>query len=506
MRKGSTRPSRAVIVLYAVMVTLTIAIAVISFIADYERTRQDIEERAEAYAISMATDVRWYVDVARQSLRRAADSIRRGRDPDDVVIDAISDLPDGVVVVLYDAQGTSQKVMGISSPVVNVADRQYFRELKDGKQWVISNLISDRITKKKTFAIGLALREGGLFKGAAVAYAPMEVFQDSWLSVGGANGNVFIVHRDGWITARLPPLDSEVYDHPVSQEFVNTFAQTPTGSTWAVASPVDGVKRVLGFAAVKSTPLIAVLGQSPDAQFAALRWRILVAFAILAPILVLLGYATFQIRNLLRRQEVTEDRLRSALATNKRFLLEIHHRVKNNLQSAQSLIRMYVKSPDVMAEIEPRIAAMAKVHEHIYRSDHLVSVAAGEYLRDIAQQVIFSSSRTIELLTDIEAIDLPSDVAMPVGQLLNEAIINAVKYGFDGRDEANICICLKMETDQRALLTIHNNGAPLPLDQKRGIGSRLMPAFAQQVNGTVETTSDDNGVTVTLKFPLDGKG
>jgi two-component sensor histidine kinase len=499
-----TKPSRAVTVLYAAMLLLALCIAALSFITDYQRTKEDLEERAEAYAISMATDVRWYADVARQTLRRAVDRFEDGTSRSAVVSEAMSDMPDGVIVVLYDAKGTSQTVMGVSAPMVNIADRPYFQQLKAGKEWVFSNLITSRQNDTKTFAIGLAIRRNGEFKGAAVAYAPMNVFQDAWLNVGGHEANVFLVHRDGWISARLPPLDSDIYNHPVEKSFVDTFTQAPTGAYWAEASPIDGISRVLGYASVPSTPLIAVLGQSPTEALNGVWHRIAVSLAVLAPILILLTYASWRIKQLLSKHEATEIQLRAALETNERFLLEIHHRVKNNLQSAQSLIRMYVRSPEIMSEIEPRIAAMAKVHEHIYRSDRLVSVTAATYLKDIAEQIIFSSANKVTLNTNIEDIDLPSDVAMPVGQLLNEAIINAVKYGFENRSDGVICIELKRTENGQAILTIHNNGAPMPSEKRQGIGSRLMPAFASQVNGSVETTSDDKGVTVVLKFPLDG--
>lgn len=502
----STKPSRAVTVLYAAMMLLALSIAAFNFISDYRHAREDLETRTEAYAVSMATDVRWYADVARQTLRRAVDRFQDGTNRFAVVTDAISDLPDGVIVVLYDENGDSLTAMGLTGPTVNVADRNYFKQLKSGKEWVFSNLITDRNTSNQTFAIGLSVNHNGQFKGAAVAYAPMDVFRNAWLSMGGEKSNVFLIHRDGWISARLPTVESDIYDNPIDASFVNSFTGAPTGSYWAPASPIDGIARVLGYASVPNTPLIAVLGQSADTAMRGVRHRTLVSLSILAPILILLTYASWRIKRLVTHQEETEQQLRSALATNERFLLEIHHRVKNNLQSAQSLIRIFVKSPEAMAEIEPRIAAMAKVHEHIYRSDRLVSVNAQTYLTDIANQTIFASSTKITLTTDIAPIELPSDVAMPVGQLVNEVIINAVKYGFDNRDRGLITIRLTADDNGEAILSIHNDGEPISTDKRQGIGSRLMPAFASQVNGTVETKSDDDGVTVTLRFPMDGIG
>ncbi|HQZ13500.1 MAG TPA: histidine kinase dimerization/phosphoacceptor domain -containing protein [Devosia sp.] len=486
------------------MVTLALGIAAINFVFDYNRTRADLEERAEAYAVSMATDVRWYVDVARQALNRAAEGLARTSDTDvsQVLSTALSELPAGVVIVVYDAEGNSRGSVGYASRLIHVGDRHYFRQLRDGRTWVISNLIADRLTGSKTFAVGLALRDGGMFNGAAVAYAPMDVFSQAWLGVGGKDSNAFLVHEEGWLSARLPPIDSDVYDHPLEASFVASFTGTPTGSYQAEASPIDGIARVLGFAKVESSPLIAVIGINPNEQIADVWRRVGATLAILAPILLLLGLVTLRMRSLILRQESTAHQLERSLARNEGLLLEIHHRVKNNLQSVLSLVRTQVKDPVGRAEIEPRIAAMVAVHEHIYRNDDFVEAPAPKYISEVASKVIYASGGNIRLQTDIADVALPSDIVMPIGQLVNEAIINAVKYGFPDGRQGVIDIRMTVDDGRTATLTIHDDGDPLPEKSSAGIGSRLIEAFAAQVRGTVETTSNAGGVTVTLRFPL----
>jgi two-component sensor histidine kinase len=500
------RTSRWVAWLYGAMVALTLGIAAMNFVIDYQRTRHDLEKRAEAYSFSMATDVRWFLDVARQTLRRVAANIdpNTSTDYNMVIANALSDLPAGVVVAIYDAAGRSQAFVGLDSRPVDISDRSYFQDLAGGNEWAISKILSDRVTGTKTFAVGLALRRNGIFDGAVVAYAPMQVFSDAWLSVGGRQSNAFIVHKEGWLTARLPAIDSEVYDDRAAPEFVGSFMNGTAGSYWAEPSPIDGIARVLGYAHVPSTPLIAVIGVSPHEELSAFWGRVGMTLAILAPLLLLLGLASRRIRLLISSQEETAQQLSKALATNEKFLLEIHHRVKNNLQSALSLIRIKVRSPEIVAEIEPRILAMVAVHEHIYQSDHLVSVSAQKYLSDIAQKIIYASANNITLTTDIADIDLSSDLVMPVGQLLNEAIINAVKYGFPDGREGNVNILLTATEAGDATLIIHNDGAPMPATRRTGLGSRLMPAFASQVGGKVETVSDEHGVSVIFNFPLAG--
>jgi hypothetical protein len=270
------RSSRqAVSFLYAAMVTLALGIAAINFVLDYQRTHEDLGMRAEAYADAMATDVRWYVEVARQSLNRAAEGIEHTAAASELSAalgSALSDLPEGVVIAVYDASGRSRGILGRESIPVDVSDRYYFQELRDGSNWIISHLIVDRVTGQKTFAVGRALREEGVFEGAAVAYAPMDVLSKAWLGVGGRQSNAFLVHREGWITARLPPVDSEVYDQRMGDDFVARFTGAPSGQYWADVSPIDGVARVLGYSEVPSTPLVAVIGLDPRDAISAF-WR-----------------------------------------------------------------------------------------------------------------------------------------------------------------------------------------------------------------------------------------
>lgn len=491
--------------LYAALVTLALGIAAISFIFDYQRTRDELENRVEAYAVSLATDVRWYAEVARQTLSRVAAQLAptaQGMDSTGTLTAALSDLPAGVNIVIYDAEGNSRQYVGVAARPVNVSDRQYFARLRDGQNWVISNLITDRLTGNKTFAIGLALRSGGVFQGAAVAYAPPDILNHAWLGIGGDMSNAFLVHRDGWITARLPTIDTEVYDNAVSQDFVANFTAAPNGVYWAEASPIDGVARVLGYAAVPSSPLIAVIGVDPRVELGQFWSRVAVTLATLTPILILLGFASGRMRLLADQQEEIARKLATSLARNESLLLEIHHRIKNNLQSVLSLVRTQVRDPAILAEIEPRIAAMVSVHEHIYRNVDFVEAPARSYITDIASKVIYASSGQIRVETAIADVELPSEIVMPIGQLVNEALINAVKYGYpDGRSGT---ISIRMDVDESGMaeLSIHNDGDPLPERKANGIGRRLMESFAAQARGTLHTKSSADGVTVSLKFPL----
>ncbi len=454
----------------------------------------------------MATDVRWYVNVAEQTLRRVADHLpdrSLNGDYNASLSAALRDLPSGVVVAVYDEMGKSLAFLGQTRSPVDVSDRHYFQALRDGEEMVVSNLISDRVTGTMTFAVGIPVLDAqGDFAGAAVAYAPMAAFEESWLKVGGESSNAFIVHKEGWITARLPAIDSAVYDTHVSSEFADRFFETDRGSYWAPESPIDGIVRVLGFAQVPNTPLAAVVGINPDLAMGRFWGRVFLIGAIMAPVLALLGVVAWRGRELIKRQEETALALAQSNARNADLLMEIHHRIKNNLQSALALVRIHVKDRQTIAEIEPRIHAMVAAHEHIYRQEKYDDISARTYISELARKTIYASSSDIELQTEIEDIALSSEALMPIGQLVNEAVINAIKYGFPDGRAGVIRITLTTDAHGVATLTVYDNGNPLPESALKGTGSRLMRAFAGQLHGEVQTISDADGVSVVLTFPL----
>lgn len=491
--------------LYVALVALSVIITVFHFVVDYHQTRRELEEKVEAYSLSMATDIRWYVDVVEQTLARVSEhleSVRAGATESSLFAQSLGELPDGVVVAVYDETGSSVVFLGQTSNPVSVSDRQYFQDIRAGEQLVFSSLISDRVTGNMTFAIGVPLVEDGVFRGAAVAYAPMETFSRSWLGVGGTGSNAFVVHRTRGISARLPAVESAAYEMPFDREFVETFFVSERGRYWAPVSPIDGVARVLGYSVVPNTPLSAVIGLDPNEAFSGYWNRLLITFAILLSILAVLGLFARKVRRLIIELEDSAAALARSNERNNTLLLEIHHRVKNNLQSALALFRLHVKDKQIVADIEPRINAMVAAHEHIYNSDALGAVSANSYITYLARKTLFAVSKDIDLTTSIPEVPLDDKVLMPLGQLINEVVINAAKYGYPDGRHGVVDIRLTVDSDEVATLTIHNDGDPIPHMVSRGLGSRLISAFAGQLCGEVTTFSDSSGVTVTLKFPL----
>jgi PAS domain S-box-containing protein len=193
------------------------------------------------------------------------------------------------------------------------------------------------------------------------------------------------------------------------------------------------------------------------------------------------------------------------------LLQELTHRVKNNLQLIASIVRIEarsLKSADGKAALERvsrRITALGRLYSKLTEADTFEAVDAATYLnelcRDLITTVYKDGDAFIMLKTDIESELLPADRAIPIGLIVNELVMNAVKYGFPDKEKGTVMVTLKrMPGGLR--LTVADDGQGFdPRRADSGVGGRLVDAFAEKLGGQVERTSDGQGTTVHLILP-----
>jgi two-component sensor histidine kinase len=180
---------------------------------------------------------------------------------------------------------------------------------------------------------------------------------------------------------------------------------------------------------------------------------------------------------------------------------EIHHRVKNNLQVVQSLLKMEVRTlppSEARAAIESmvlRVRSMAMVHERLCQMPGLASLSLAGYLRDIFEGAIASYSiqpGQIRFDLDAEDILLNLDRAIPFGLLANELISNSLKHGFPAGRKGTISVSIhRMAGAVR--MVVQDNGIGLPMNFDAGscksMGLKLVESLAHQLGGALLFTS-----------------
>jgi two-component sensor histidine kinase len=205
---------------------------------------------------------------------------------------------------------------------------------------------------------------------------------------------------------------------------------------------------------------------------------------------------------------------------------EIHHRVKNNLQTISSLLRLQgrrLESPEAKAAIEEsvrRVRSIALVHEILSREAG-EDVPFVEIVRPVCRMVeeaFHTPDRPVRCRVDGDAGNLPAQVATPLAVVLNELLQNAFDHAYpEGKDIDAGEVVLRLERDGQMLnVQVVDDGAGLPdgfdLDHSMGLGLSIVRTLVtSELAGTIELRAGEGsdgrpGTVVELKVPLDQGG
>jgi two-component sensor histidine kinase len=195
------------------------------------------------------------------------------------------------------------------------------------------------------------------------------------------------------------------------------------------------------------------------------------------------------------------------------LLREVHHRVKNNLQTVSSLLSLQSrniedkKMKSIIKSSQNRVISMAMVHEMLYMRDDLSKIEYKAYVQELSEFLIRSIKgveNKVKLNIDIPDIKLGIDTAIPLGLLINEAITNALKYGITDENEGEISIAIRQEKNHDYVLYIGDDGVGFPdsIDHKttKSLGLKLIHNLARQLRGTISKDATKKGTNYIVKF------
>jgi two-component sensor histidine kinase len=204
-------------------------------------------------------------------------------------------------------------------------------------------------------------------------------------------------------------------------------------------------------------------------------------------------------------------RLRAALREKETLIKEIHHRVKNNIQIISSLLRLQAAAVDdprfqeAIKASQSRIRSISLIHERLYKSPDLATVDFGEYIGLLAGQIIqvFGAGPTaVTLEVRAGRIRLPPKKAVPCGLIINELVVNALKYAFQPGQKGIIRIEMRRIKDGHQIL-VSDDGVGLPdeldLQKPRSLGFQIVADLVRQLDGTIEIIRG-TGTTFKIEF------
>ena len=214
---------------------------------------------------------------------------------------------------------------------------------------------------------------------------------------------------------------------------------------------------------------------------------------------------------LLRTTQEALGEQRKASSEREVLLREIYHRVKNNLQIVQSLLRLGSRelSPEQREPFESavrRIGAMARVHTLLYNSPDLASIDFKIYLEELLRELsdaFGGEERGIASELHAESMRVPLDTAVPLAFIAVELLTNAYRHAFpDGRTGLIRVEIGKDEPFGTLRITDTGIGFDRGTAPKRRLGLTIVRKLVQQIGGGLEEP-DDGSSSFLIRFPLD---
>lgn len=452
----------------------------------------------------------------------------------------VAAMPDWTAISLLDA-ASGRAVLNTqppaSAPLPEVAAADVLAQVRDGRRPAIRSWAAgERGDADPMVLLFVPVQRGDAVRHVLVAGARLPPIQ-RLLPVQGDDPRLLalIVDGQGRILARAP-----THERLVAREANPELRQLTEGRDGGVftAPTPDGESVFTAFRRSPATGWLFVVAtdrQQLDRIARRSNWTIVAAAGLSLTIAAILAVFLFynvmesrlnaerlaasralselDARLLATTQEALADQ-RKAASEREVLLREIYHRVKNNLQIVQSLLRL--GSRDLASEQREafesairRIGAMARVHTLLYNSPDLGSIDFSEYLQGLAREVaeaFGAQERNIRTTVEAEPMQVPLDTAVPLAFIAVEVLTNAFKHAFPPGRGGTVAASLSRDGDQ-GVLVISDDGQGLKPREpgRRPLGLTMVSKLVQQIGGTLDQPREGQS-TFRVAFPLSGPG
>nr|WP_275432160.1 sensor histidine kinase [Staphylococcus sp. ACRSN] len=194
---------------------------------------------------------------------------------------------------------------------------------------------------------------------------------------------------------------------------------------------------------------------------------------------------------------------------------EVHHRVKNNLQTVASLLRLQMRrglpeeSKGHFQESLNRILSIASVYEVILDESHTDKVNIGKLIKKIGNMLIYNeTSETCDIHISYhinQKILLPSNIAVSLALIANELISNCVKHAFNHQSEGNIEMKLIYESYKNEMILVVQDDGKGEQKYKESFGLNIINTIAENdLEGSFKIERNRIGTIGQINFQYKG--
>lgn len=209
----------------------------------------------------------------------------------------------------------------------------------------------------------------------------------------------------------------------------------------------------------------------------------------------------------------SETRILELLREKETLLREVHHRVRNNLTLAMSLLSLQSDgasgrdAAEMLLDARNRLRTMIRIYERLDERNGYGRVPVKDYVPALMEDIAatYPAGARVRFTYDLEDVEMDNARLTTLGIIMNEACTNSLKYAFDGVEAPAIGISVAATADGGARVSIRDNGKGLPPDRRtggsRGLGLAIIEALAGQLGAALEVDGS-GGTAYRLEFPL----
>jgi len=188
---------------------------------------------------------------------------------------------------------------------------------------------------------------------------------------------------------------------------------------------------------------------------------------------------------------------------------EMHHRVKNNLETVAMLLRLQMgaaedeRMKNILGDAITRILSIAAVHETLGEQG-LRLVDVRQVLERVARYAAeLSPGKEVAVEVEGDALSLPSRAATSLALAASELVQNAMKHAFVGRDRGRIALSLKAGPEEHQMMVVDDGvGDAGPRSGRKGLGLEIVQTLVtDDLKGRFEMVSSGDGTRAVVRFP-----
>jgi PAS domain S-box-containing protein len=208
-------------------------------------------------------------------------------------------------------------------------------------------------------------------------------------------------------------------------------------------------------------------------------------------------------------QKLAEHENKTLLQEKTLLLKEVHHRIKNNIASIESLLSLQshsVKNPEALSILKhaiSRMQSMKILYDNLLISENYTNISAKGYFENLIDAIIdlFPLSSNIIIERNISDYTINSKLLVPIGIIVNELITNALKYAFTDSEQGILQITIS-RIENKISIIIADNGKGMPddynRDENKGFGYILVGMLIKQIEGSFSMIRE-NGTKIVIE-------